>query len=167
MLVPKKFTINDKIQGSAVKARVVMVWCNYICSILNDKNVYKQDGMDIDEGICDTSIADESTSNLLRDLRWIGKAQDHLLTHLQLLSKYNFIVSEKFYLRNIMFLLCEATILNCSKSLKCFNSLQIEMLAVLSVDENSTDLAWRSKSCFQRAMKISHLIYSTVSTQDF
>ena len=154
VLVPKKSAINDKIQGSAVKARVIMVWCNYICSILNDKNVYKQDGMDIDEGICDTSLADENSSNLLQDVRWIGKAQDHLLTHLQLLSKYNFIVSEKFYLRNIMFLLCEATILNCSKSLKCFNSLQIEILAVLSVDENSTDLARRSKMCLDSIINI-------------
>ena len=153
VLVPKASPTNHKLQGNKLKAHVVMIWCNYVCAILNDKNLNEQDVMDIDEGICDTSISNESNPNLLRDDRWIGRAQDHLLQHLQLLTKCNFVVSEKFFLKNIMFLLCEATTFYCSKSLKCFNSLQIEILAVLCVDESSAELAKRSEVCLEHIIE--------------
>ena len=152
VLVPKISNTSNKSQGNSIKAKVIMVWCNYVCALLCDRNLIRQDIMDIDEGICDTTIGNESNSNLLLNDGWIGKAQDHLLQHLQVLSKYNFIMSEKYYLRNVMYLLCEATLFHCSESLKCFNSLQVEILAVLCVDENSAELAKRSEHCLSNLL---------------
>ena len=134
ILSPKKSSSNEKHQSFKIKANVLMVWCNYVCAIFNDMNMCSEDIMETDKGICDTSINNSSSSNnFLRNAEWIGKAQDHLLQHLQLLSKYNFITSEKLCIRNMMLMICEATINYCSGTLKCCNSLQIEILAILCV----------------------------------
>ena len=152
VLKPKKASSNEKPKNLKIKANVLMVWCNYVCAIINDRNIHFDDVMDIDEGIGDLSTTKNGNLSLLRSNEWVGKAQNHLLQHIQLLVNYNFITSDKWYLRNVMFLLCEATIQHCSKSLKCFDSVQIDILAMLSVDDESFELAYRSESCLQRLL---------------
>ena len=59
--------------------------------LLNDKHFNRDDIMDTDEGIEDASNIDNGHVNMINNPTWLGKAQDHLVQHLEILRSHNFV----------------------------------------------------------------------------
>lgn len=166
VIKPKKLSKSDKIQSHKIKANALMVWCNYVCALLNDKHFNRDDIMDTDEGIEDASNIDNGHVNMINNPTWLGKAQDHLVQHLEILRSHNFVTSEKLYLRNMVYLICEATSEFCKNTLRCFNSLQIEILAGLCVDDEP-DLAERANICMQHLINDKRPIFLSGAEENY
>ena len=157
---------NEKPQSFKIKSSVLMVWGNYVCAILNDKNVTVDDIIESDFTTSDMSKSKFCDTHLLRNTVWVGKAQDHLLQHLQLFTKYGFLTSEKLHMRNMMLLVCENTIKYCADSLKCMGGLQIEILSCLSVDADSIELARQAERCLETFLDTKRVRNTSMKNND-
>ena len=112
--------------------KCLIVWRHYVVAIFNDHNVAHHPQM------IETELVEFSNkSPLLSDTKWIGKAQDHLMSHLQIFGR-SFSTHSNILVREEMLQVCTDLVEFCSKhSLSNLNSLLVEILASLTVDEDS------------------------------
>lgn len=129
--------------STKVVQKCLHVWRRFVVSIFCDKNVE----MNLSE-FCSNQC------QLLSDQTWMGKAQDHLMTHLQIFGQ-SFAAHSNVQLRKETFLICSDLVEFCSKdSLTNLHSLLFDILSTLSVDEESDEIRTKSRNSLRKLLDI-------------
>lgn len=121
-------------EGGTVTARVVekclRVWRRFVVSVFCDVNIEQESKP---ENLAEFPSA---RNRLLSDPRWVGKAQDHLLSHLQIFER-SFTTSPGLRIRKQVVQISSDLLKFCFKAaLPNLLLLVAEMLSVLSVDQD-------------------------------
>ena len=138
---------SDKIKpvlSNKIILKCLVVWRHYVVAIFNDRNV-----------LIETELVEFSNKfPLLSDTKWIGKAQDHLMSHLQIFGR-SFSTHSNILVREEMLQVCTDLVEFCSQhSLSNLNSLLVEILASLTVDEDSAAVCEKSRKCLRKLLNI-------------
>jgi hypothetical protein len=141
---------SDKIKpilSNKIIVKCLAVWRHYVVNIFNDHNVSDPQMIENDLHEC------SNKAPLLSDTTWIGKAQDHLLSHLQIFGR-SFSTHSKLSVREEMLQVCVDLVEFCSKnSLSNLNSILVEILASLTVDDESAEIRQKSRKCLQKLLE--------------
>jgi len=86
--------------------------------------------------------------------KWIGKAQDHLMSHLQIFGR-SFSTNSNISVREELVRICSDLVEFCSKqSLANLDSLLIEILSSLTVDADSDLIRTKSQKSLRKLLEI-------------
>lgn len=126
-LVPSSPSSTDKrpVISAKVIAKKVSLWTRYVCLVMADSRVFQ--GGKLAEG-GEPVVVDDF------DKVWLGKAQDHLLTHLQVFSASGLATYPDPQVRQAILALAGDVSRLCSISLESSLVPIMEMLSCLSVD---------------------------------
>jgi len=137
---------NKIVLSNKIIVKCLTVWRHYVVSIFCDKNIDQELTTDL------TKMSDKC--QLLSDTTWIGKAQDHLMSHVQIFGR-SFSTHSNILILEELLRLCSDLIENCStEALTNLHSLLIEILSALAVDQDSDILRDNSKKCLRKLLQI-------------
>ena len=92
-----------------------------------------------------------AANTFLNDSQWVGKAQDHLHQHLQILA--SMVLHPHIMVRQSLQKMCENICAQSWKMLENARPVQLEMLAQLSVDQECPALRDQSCKTLQKLLK--------------
>ena len=138
---------SDKIiLSNKIIVKCLTIWRHYVVAIFCDKNIEQELSTDL------TKMSEKC--QLLSDTKWIGKAQDHLMSHVQIFGR-SFSTHSNIFVREELLRLCSDLVDFCStEALPNLHSLLIEILSGLAVDQDSVIIRDNSKKCLRKLLII-------------